>query len=448
MRTKRRVLVIAHAFPPCGGAGVQRVAKTVEHLWRSGWQPSVLTVDPSCYGMRDMSHAVAGVETIVRTRCFDPIAHVTRAPRATARADAPEQRQSWRHRLVRTVARAAWTIADRTLLVPDRFVLWYPVAVQTGIRMHRETPFDAVLATGEPYSAFVIAHALGRRTGVPFVLDMRDPWTLLSYRAERPSRVRAAVERWQEQRALEACAACIFANRAVDAYADHFPQWREKFHYIPNGYDPSDFAGVEPRRFERFTIVHNGTFLPGYRTAVTFLRAVRRLLDEHPELRTRLQVAFVGKIGEERSVAEHLGLQDVVRHVGYRPHRESLSYVAGADLLLLVGGAHQWEETGKIFEYLAAGRPILALVEPSGAAAELLTRAGRQSQVVPRESIDGAVAALRRAINQPRSLECRQPHWLSEYRRDRLAQRVARVLDSVVERRIAFTPSLRPVSNA
>jgi hypothetical protein len=115
---------------------------------------------------------------------------------------------------------------------------------------------------------------------------------------------------------------------------------------------------------------------------------------------------------------------------------------------LLVGGAHQWEETGKIFEYLAAGRPILALVEPSGAAAELLTRAGRQSQVVPRESIDGAVAALRRAINQPRSLECRQPHWLSEYRRDRLAQRVARVLDSVVERRIAFTPSLRPVSNA
>jgi glycosyltransferase involved in cell wall biosynthesis len=298
--------------------------------------------------------------------------------------------------------------------------------------MHRETPFDVVLTTGEPYSSFLIARAIARRIGVPFVLDMRDPWTLLPYRADRPAPLRAWIEQWQEARALEASAACIFANRAVDAYAARFPQLREKFHYVPNGYDPADFAGVEPRRFDRFTIVHNGTFLPGYRTADTFLYALRRVVDEEPSLRTRMRVQLVGKIGAERQLTDRLGLQDVVTHAGYRPHRESLSYVTGADALLLVGGSHRWEETGKIFEYLAAGRPILALIEPAGAAADLLRRTPATVRIVPRQAEIETAAAIRQMVFAGRRCDVPRPPWLAEYQRDTLAQRVARILEDAV----------------
>src|SRR5262249_6586624 len=149
-------------------------------------------------------------------------------------------------------------------------------------------------------------------------LDMRDPWTVLPYRAERNGRWRTAIEKRQEARVLRDCAACVFANRAADAYAESYPSLRHKFHYVPNGYDPSDFEGVRPLAFDRFTVVHNGSFLPGYRTADTLLLALRRMIDDEPAIRRRLQLLFVGKVGEERELTARLDLRDVVHHVGYR----------------------------------------------------------------------------------------------------------------------------------
>lgn len=425
---RRRVLVVAYAFPPCGGAGVQRIAKTVMYLADFGWDTSVLTVEPSCYGTRDESHDI-GQGRVVRTPCFDPVTKYRRAgeTKQNAAGQSTPNRREW----PRSVARSAWIAIERSLLVPDRFVLWHRRAVRAGIRMHVEAPFDVIYATGEPYSAFLIAKRLAHRLKLPFVLDMRDPWTLSPYRSDLPGRTRAAIERWQEGLVLKTCAGCIFANGAIDSYRAEYPELCHKFHYIPNGYDPADFAGVTSRVFDRFTVVHNGTFLAGYRTADTFLHAVRQVVDFDPATRKRLQVLLVGKIGPERELSARLGLQDVVTHLGYRPHHESLSYVLGADALLLVGGRHAWEETGKVFEYLAAGKPILAQVEPGGAA-ETILRDSTVAHCVTRNSVAETYVALKALVAAGRQTAAPPPDWLKNYERRHLAGRTAEILTAAV----------------
>jgi len=434
------VLVIAYAYPPCGGAGVQRTAKTVKYLARADWDVSVLTVDPSAHGVHDPSHDSDVDVHVVRTRFFDPIAQVTRGSDTEGVASATQSPSKQRGPL-RALAKRAWNVVDDYLLIPDRFILWYPAAVRAAMRMCKDKPFDVIYATGDPYSTYLIAMRIAHRLGVSFVIDMRDPWTLVPYRSETRPPTRSAIERWLEARVLRSCAACIFANRSIDTYAAAYPDLRDKFAYVPNGYDPTDFEGVEPRRFDRFTFVHNGSFLSGYRTADTLFHGVAALLRDDPARRSRLKIVMVGKIGDERALSAQLGLEDVVSHVGYLPHRESLSYVAGADALLLVGGARLWEETGKVFEYLAAARPILAVVEPDGAAAELLRRSGT-ARIVTRDSVPETVAALRDLMDSARVVQ--QPGWLTEYSRESLSKRIASVLASAARGSEGVAVQARP----
>ena len=446
MNTLKRCLTIAYAFPPCGGAGVQRTAKFVKYLPEFGWQPTVLTVDPSCYGVKDDSHGSdlpTDVE-VIRTWHFDPVAKFTcaSAPAHTNRNNGNRNGNGSQPKpkvvsALRAIARHAWVGVERNLLIPDQALLWYPRAVAAGLAALRKHKFDLIFATGEPYSAFLIAMTLSRLSKIPFVIDMRDPWTLETYRNEVRTPLRDEAEQWQERKVLEQCAAAVFANRASDLYTNKFPELADRFHYIPNGYDSRDFDQVEPKRFDRFTIIHSGTFLPGYRTADTFLLALRRFVDNRPDLAEKLQVIFVGKIGDEAELLEELRLGAIVRQTGYVPHSEAVAYLKGADLLLLVGGGHRWEETGKIYEYFASGRPVLGLVRPDGAAASLLSDYGR-ARIVDRESQEQTAAALTELLEG--SLTAVDQSWSERFERKRLTEQLAEVFDSCVQGRPAPHP--------
>jgi glycosyltransferase involved in cell wall biosynthesis len=427
----KHLLFIAYAFPPRGGAGVQRAAKLVQYLPEFGWSTTVLTVAADGSGTPDDSHVarVATAAAIVRVPCFDPVARAVGDGSAAGQPDAGPPARVPLQRRMRRLAGRLWSFGERHALIPDRAILWHPRAYAAARRILKSRTVDLICATGEPYSSFLLARRLSKRTGVPFVVDMRDPWTLEPYRDERPTRLRQAIERRQERRVLEGAAHCVFATQSLETYGTAYPAFADKFEYIPNGYDADDLAGVAPRAFDRFTVVHNGTFLPGYRTPDTFLEGLRRLLALHPELRHALKVLLVGKPGPERGLANRMGLDDVVESAGYQPHRVSLEFVTGADLLLLVGGRHRWEETGKIYEYLAAGKPVLGVVEPTGAAAHLLRRydqgrvADRTSPAEVAEQLAGAIAGGRQT-NAPQP-----PPWLGEFERRRLVGRMAGVFD-------------------
>src|SRR5262249_9497451 len=141
---------------------------------------------------------------VVRTPHLDPVTAFTRLrPRSEVHRPSTAPREGAPSRsFLRRALLGTWLAVENSLLIPDVAVLWYPRAVEAGLTLLRRHRFDLILATGEPYSAYLIAKALSRRSGVPYVIDMRDPWTLAPYRDVQRAAWRKSLERWLERRIL------------------------------------------------------------------------------------------------------------------------------------------------------------------------------------------------------------------------------------------------------
>jgi glycosyltransferase involved in cell wall biosynthesis len=279
---------------------------------------------------------------------------------------------------------------SRRLLVPDEFVTWGLTAIPAARRIVEEERIDVLLTTSPPASVNFIGAAVKQAMGLPWVADLRDSI------AANPDRdvERLAVRAKEKAQALVAKLVARYAD-AVSAVSDTIAaEMRDlgamAVRTIPNGCDFDDFEGLEYRRGDRFRITHTGSFF-GKRDPRPFLRA---LAESDGDVVAR----FVGGLrSADRDFAEELGLGDRLEELEYVPRRRSLELQRDSEALLLLlpeaGGRGRTVPSGKIFEYLAAERPILAAVPPDGVAADLVRRAGA-GVVVPTDD----VRALREAI--------------------------------------------------
>jgi glycosyltransferase involved in cell wall biosynthesis len=432
----RRVLLLSYYFPPAGGPGVQRALKFAKYLPECGWAPTVLTVREGAFPAHDRSLAddVPTEATVHRTPSFDP--HWFYA-RLTGRSDdevsvgsVKGQEETW----METVAR--WIRAN--FFLPDARVGWVPFAVWRGRQLIVEANVDAILTTGPPHSTHLAGAALQGLTGVPWVADLRDPWTDINYYDELPHtrwarRLDAALERMVLRRA-----------RAVTTVS---PTWRrllaektgraagEAVTVVQNGFDADDLSpGTRAPSADAFEVTHVGS-LYASRNPTGLWRALRRLRDEGavPALRIRL----VGTVDPNvRTALEAQKLMDVTEIIPYVPHDEAVAYMQRAGLLLLSIEAFPQDEgmiTGKIYEYLAAGRPVVGLGPPDGDAAALLrkTDGGR---LFSRDDASGLSHYIRShyeawAADMPR--DGASTDALDPYRRRAQTERMAAVLDNV-----------------
>ncbi len=393
----RRLLVIAYYFPPSGGAGVQRVLKWVKYLRDFDVEPVVLTVEAGAYPKRDetLVRDVPADVAVHRTRSLDPFgayARLTGRSRQQAVAETSGHlgaEASPAERLAR------WVRAN--VFVPDARVGWVPFAVQRGLQLLRDEPFDAVLTSGPPHSVHLTGWALHARTGTPWIADFRDPWTDINYYDELPRTSAAHVlDRWLERSVLAR------ATRVVTVS----PGWRDlllgkvdrapaDFAVIHNGFDPEDLGPADVPPLDRFTLVYVGS-LYGSRSPEVLWRALAAL-RERGEIE-RLRLRLVGRIGDDvLARLDSHGLGAITEHVPYVPHDEAVREMQRATVLLLSVESYRHERgnlTGKVYEYLATGRPVLALGPVEGDAADLLrgTDAGR---MLDRDDADGVAEHIR-----------------------------------------------------
>jgi glycosyltransferase involved in cell wall biosynthesis len=366
-----RVLIVSFYFPPAGGGGVQRVLKLCRHLPELGIDVDVLAPDDPKWGAVDPGLAadIPPGTTVHRARYRGP-----------SHAQTPAARLAAAHGIGALGVRAA--LLGRSALLPDPEVAWLPDALRAGVGAVRERGIDVVLSTSPPNSAHVIAAAIARRTGVPFVADFRDSWLANPHRRyeRRSVRAKRAVEGRIARAALRRVAAISAVTPAIAEEARELAPEGTPVRVVANGCDFDEFAGLAYARGERMRIVHAGAFF-GQRTPRPFLGAFTTLLRERPELRGRVQAAFLGELRPaDREWALGLGLGDALALEGFRPHAEAIAAMRAADVLLLLvpraGGRGLLVVSGKVFEYLAAERPILALVPPEGDAATLLRDTG------------------------------------------------------------------------
>lgn len=379
----RRVLVVSYYFPPSGGPGVQRVLKFVKYLREFGFDPTVLTVEEGAYPQHDekLADEIPTGVAVHRTRALDPFgiyALLTGRTKKDAVMVGGVRREGG------FVERAAsWVRAN--VFLPDARVGWVPFAVREGVRLHRSQPFDAVFTSGPPHSAHLVGRKLKRRTGVAWMADFRDLWTDSNFYDQLPltNTARRLDSRFERCVLSESDRVTTVSSFWKDVLLEKSGREDSDIAVVQNGFDEDDFsisADTEQPQSDVFTLAHVGSLYDS-RNPQT-LWPVLKQLREKGEVE-RLRVCLVGTVGSRiREEILSTGLEDIVEFVDYVSHSEAVRIMHEAAALLLVVEPFQNNLgmiTGKLYEYVASGTPVLAIGPPGGDAANLLdeTDAGR-----------------------------------------------------------------------
>jgi glycosyltransferase involved in cell wall biosynthesis len=429
-----RVLLVAYYVPPAGGPAVQRILQFIEHLQVEGWQPEVLTVRKGAYPNRDpdLLDKIPTDVRVHRTPALDPYT-IYQAVTGKGEDDLPtgsmkDEGASWTERL------AQWVRAN--IFLPDARVGWWPFAVYRGAQLLRSGRFDAMISSGAPHSVHLIGNTLYSWTGTPWVADLHDPWTDISYYEDLPHtrwarRLDAALERSVLGNASAVTTvspswADLFASKVANDYT-----------VVENGFSASEFESIDEPLGDDFVLGHVGK-LYASRNPTAVWEALARLRAEGaiPQLTVRL----IGSVDPtvERAIDEH-GLAPIVERVGFLPHETAIREMARSTLLLLVIEPFAQAKgmiTSKLYEYLASERPVLGVGPPEGDANALLQEHDA-GEVAAWDDVEAATTLLRRhyqdwATGAPRA-GARQ-EGLTKHTRQHQARRMARVLNTITGR--------------
>lgn len=407
MTGRRRALVLAYFFPPLGGAGVQRTLKFVEYLAPLGWDATVVSTRSRVYGARDPSLlAEIPPETRVMRTAALPLARYLGI-------------LLYRLRLPRLRAWVVW---------PDGGLGWAPFALAAALRLARRERPDVLVSTSAPYGAHLVALVVARLTGMPWVADFRDEWSANPGLRDQPKALNALAGR--AERAIAKLAARVVV--AADYFQlEGLPGGSPRRVEILNGVDEADLTAVGPGSATqgRFVLAHVGSIY-GDQDPTPVLEALARLAGRRAVDGDRLEVRLVGSIWDER-FAPPSGVR--VESLGYVPHREAVAEMVRATALLLWVSSASLAPSGKLFEYLASGRPLLCVTRSDNLAARLVREwdAGVVADPDDGRAIEEAILTLWerwKADALPDQIEVRA-RTLERYSRRAAAERLAGVLD-------------------
>ncbi len=329
-------------------SGIQRPLSLVRHLPEHGWDPVVLSAHPRAYEntANDLMKEIPSTVHVERAFALDTGRHLKffgRYPGALAR--------------------------------PDRWVSWYWGGVPAGMRLVREFKPDVIWSTYPIASAHLIAAALHRRTGLPWVADFRDPMAQEGYPSDPKT--------WQsfkdiEEVAVRDASRLVFVTPgAKNMYADRYPQApRDKFIVVENGYDEALFRAAEatpgdsgPLTPGAITLLHSGIVYPSERDPTALMQALgqlhRRGVIDAKSVRLRFRAPVHGEL-LNRLAADN-GIRDLIEVAPSIPYLQALREMERADALVVMQAANCNEQIpAKLYEYLRARRPIVGLADPEG----------------------------------------------------------------------------------
>jgi glycosyltransferase involved in cell wall biosynthesis len=398
-----RLLVITYYWPPSGGAGVQRSLKFVKHLPALGVEPTVITVDPAQGAYPVLDHSLAAeipaTVRVIRTGTSEPFGSYKKL---TGREQIPYG--GFANESKTSVTQQLFKFVRGNLFIPDARRGWNSHALRAVAELLAQgEQFDAVLTSSPPHSSQLIGLELKRRYGFRWLADLRDPWTDIYYRTELNQ---TAPARWldarYERQVLEQ--ADIVLTTSADTkrlFLGKSAKLKDsKFHVLPNGYDESDFQLPSCPPTDALLITHTGTISETYHIEL-LLSAVAECIRRHPDVPLRLR--FVGKVAEgvQRQLVDN-DLLKVTELIPFVPHDESVTYLLRSTVLLMAipDVAHNFGILpGKVFEYLAANKPIIC-VGPTGSDADNLLQECGAGRAWPYDAYEAMLDYLESLIVQ------------------------------------------------
>ena len=452
-----RLLIVTYHFPPDGAIGAVRPYQFARLLPDHGIETWVLTVQEDYAERLDVSFQPEGipenriVRTQVRPSRRDRYLQITAPLRAWIKRLSHSERTEDSSRQIAFSPPLAgkrtlllWKCFTEWLSYPDWYHGWYRPALKAVDRLFERFRFSAVFSTSPPRTAALIAHQVARRYRVPWIMDLRDPW--LDY-DEGWSAVKCALLRHFY---LSSFAQCLQLADAIvvntKAYAINlrakYPFCREKLCVLPNGVDSSVIISQTPcARPGKLVIAHFGTVY-GTRTARPFLEGVARWLSTAPEARRSVETWFYGDTQSEdvADLAMRLGIAEMVRVHPAVPRQDVFQLMEQCAVLLLLAQKQPLQVPGKVYEYLAMGKPIIAMTERDGATGMLLQDAPGSYIVETPEDVAQVLNVLWQGWKDGETLWADRQEFLSVFRYPCLTQQLASIVSMVVTDREKICP--------
>jgi len=368
-----------------------RNQKTVKYLSELGCSIDVISVGNIEYNCIDESLLQDCREhSIIRTGSLDPMALLKKL--SGSKGNVSKQIYHGTPEKLKLLIRRLYPLDDK--------VGWLPHLYYAGRKALQHNHYDLIYVSCGPFSSALVARWLSKRFGVPYVLEMRDYWTLLSdYNLQGTALNRAFNHTW-EKRILQDAAIVVTATKGIadDLAAAYGSELAEKSMVLYNGHDEADFAGLHPA-----DQTDNG-FVISYFGALYARRSLRALFSAVKDMQDEADIAiklYGNYHTETKQEIEQSGIAEKITIIPQLSHHEALQQMLVADALLLVinSGSPKGTLTSKVFEYLRLGKPILALIPKFSEAAELLAESG-QSYIAPMESRQKIAECLNRLIHE------------------------------------------------
>ena len=374
----KRVLIITYYWPPSGGSGVQRWLKMSKYLPEYGWQPVIYTPENAESPVEDPSllQDVCPEAEVIKRKIVEPYSIYKRLLGISKEdkvkvgfINEGERKQGWKESL------SLWVRGN--LFIPDARCWWVKSSVRYLKYYLKAHPVDAIISTGPPHSMHLIAMKLHKVLDIPWIADFRDPWTEIDFYQDLKltcwgDKKHHRLERQVLSEADKVVTIGWDAAKGLEAHGAHSVQT------ITNGYDDEPFNGKAVMPSEKFTLSHIGA-LGASRNAIHFWEALGDLAKNDSQFRNDLSIRLIGQV--DVSAIETIkanGIMDNTELITYIPHEEiGRIQMESQVLLLLINNTPNAKGilTGKLFEYLSSGRPILCIGPEDGDAAHIINEA-------------------------------------------------------------------------
>ena len=430
----KRVLIITYYWPPSGGSGVQRWLKMSKYLPENGWQPVIYTAKDAEYPVEDQSleNDVTAEAEVIRRPIVEPYSFYKRflGMKKGEKVKAGfinegTKKSGWKENV------SVWLRGN--LFIPDARCWWVKPSVRYLKKYLKDHPVDAVISTGPPHSMHLIARALHKKFNIPWVADFRDPWTDIDfYKDLKLTRCADKKHHRLERQVLtEATRVVTIGWDCAKGLENH---GAKDVAVITNGYDDISVETFpETSQFDHktapITMSHIG-IIGANRNPETFWQAIA-------ELDLPIKIRLIGQVDNSviESIKRHK-IENFVEIFPYIPHDQVIIEQKKSDLLLLfVNNTPNAKGilTGKIFEYMASGRPILCIGPEDGDSARILneTRTGVTADFNDKEKMKEIILDYIKNYNENQSVTV-DTDAVEKYSRRNLAKEYVQLLNQII----------------
>lgn len=442
---RKKVLIIAYFFPPLGGAGVQRTLKYVKYLRDFGWEPVVVTVGKSNYFAKDESlinEIPKNIEIIRIDDFFEEEVSIEFLNNLVKMYSEVINDKKLINRFIDIVNSSNENL-NKYIFTPDVQVAWAYKVIRNIESLINLKNIDLIYSTSSPYSDHLIGLFIKEKYCKPWVVDFRDEWTNNPYVDYDRESIKFEIERIIEKKIIDTADSIITSSEiAKHNFIKFFNLSYKKVSCITNGYDENDFIDISnmKEKTEKFRIMHNG-FLYGDRDIEPFFVAISNLVKKGKVDEEKFEIYFTrAKYSDYyANLKKKYNLDRIIKILGYLEHRQSLELLNKMNCCLLIIGKGEKKKavyTGKVFEYLRVGKPILSLAPNDGLVSKLLFESGRgyNCEIDDINSIQNIIGYLYDKWEKNNELSYSSNDKIVKYERRNLTNKLSEIFNSKLSR--------------